>query len=130
IGMVRGGRHGGEGMATGTSPAPSTGAASPSSAQPAVAPPAGPENPRMEEARRLLVQGQWEQEVAVLNRLRTEDPDNADAPYMLANTYRANTRCSDAVASPQVAIHKTPALKADPDLIKAVIRSLVADHSY
>ena len=85
-------------------------------------PPAGPENPRLEEARRLLVQGQWEPAAAVLNRLRTEDPDNADAPYMLANIYLDNKRWSDGVAAAQVAIHKNPALKADPDLIKAVIR--------
>jgi serine/threonine-protein kinase len=78
----------------------------------------------------LLVQGQWEQAVAVLNRLRAEDPENADAPYMLANIYLDNKHWSDGVAAAQVAIHKNPALKADPDLIKAVIRSLVADRSY
>ena len=84
----------------------------------------------MEEARQLLVKGEWEQAVTVLNRLRAEDPENADAPYMLANIYLDNKRWGDGVAAAQVAIRKNPALKADPDLIKAVIRSLVADRSY
>jgi serine/threonine-protein kinase len=130
IAMVRGGRHDGGGTAARATATPSVGAGSPASGPGAIAPPAGPDNPRLEEARRLLVQGQWEEAVAVLNRLRAEDPNNADAPYMLANIYLDNKRWSDGVAAAQVAIHKNPALKADPDLIKAVIRSLVADRSY
>jgi tetratricopeptide (TPR) repeat protein len=84
----------------------------------------------MEEARQLLTKGEWEQAVAVLNRLRAEDPESADAPYMLANIYIDNKRWSDGVAAAQAAVRKNPALKADPDLIKVGIRSLVSDRSY
>jgi hypothetical protein len=68
--------------------------------------------------------------VDVLTRLRSEDPDNADAPYMLANIYIDNKRWSDGLAAAQVAMHKNPAFKSDPDLIKALIRSLASDRSY
>jgi serine/threonine-protein kinase len=91
---------------------------------------AGPESPRIEEARQLVARGDWEQAVAVLNRLRAEAPDNADAPYMLASIYLDNRRWSDGLAAAQVAVHKNPAFKADADLIRAAIRSLVSDHSY
>jgi serine/threonine-protein kinase len=91
---------------------------------------AAPESPHIEEARQLVARGDWEQGVAVLNRLRAEDPDNADAPYMLASIYLDNRRWSDGLAAAQVAVHKNPAFKADPDLIKSALRSLVSDHSY
>jgi hypothetical protein len=85
---------------------------------------------QLEQARQLVARGEWEGAVAVLNRVRADDPDGADAPYLLATIYLDNKRWSDGLAAAQVAVHKNPALKSDPDLIKAALHSLVSDHSY
>jgi len=41
-----------------------------------------------------------------------------------------NRRWPDGLAAAQMAVRKNPALKADPDLIKGAIRSLVSDRGY
>jgi eukaryotic-like serine/threonine-protein kinase len=123
----RGGAPGGSGSPpSGARAAPAAGGVPAGS----VPTPATPENPRMEEARQLLTKGDWEQAVVVLTRLHAEDPENADAPYMLANIYIDNKRWTEGLAAAQVAVRKNPAFKADPDLIKAAIRSLASDRSY
>src|SRR4029077_7369779 len=88
------------------------------------------DDPRVEEARKLVAAGDWEQAVAVLNRVRGDDPDNAEAAYMLASVYLDNKRWPDGIPAAQVAVRKNPAFKSDPDLIKGAIRSLAGDHSY
>jgi hypothetical protein len=62
--------------------------------------------------------------------VRAEDPDNAEAAYLLATTYLDNKRWADGIAAAQVAVRKNPALRSDADLIKSAIRSLVSDRSY
>jgi hypothetical protein len=100
--------------------------------RPAASAPAGSahNDPRLEEARTLLAKGDWEQAVAVLNRVRADLPDDAESAYMLATIYLEHHRWSDGLAAAQVAVRKNPALKADPDLIKAVIQSLISDQAY
>ena len=104
-------------------------AASASSSGAAPAGPAG-ETPGLEEARGLVARGQIDQAIAVLNRVRTERPENADAPYLLAMVYFDHRRWPDGLAAAQVAVQKDPALKSDPDLIKGAIASLVSDRGY
>jgi serine/threonine-protein kinase len=113
-------------------PAPSaSAAAAPGPAGPSGPPvAAGPEDPRLEQARKLVASGDWEGAVAVLNALRADKPDDADAAYLLATTYLDNKRWSDGIAAAQVAVRKNPAFKSDADLIKAAIASLASDHAY
>jgi serine/threonine-protein kinase len=85
---------------------------------------------RLTEARQLVARKEWEKAVVLLNGLRQQQPDNADAAYLLATTYLDNRRWSEGLTQAQVAVRKDPALKSDPDLIKAVIRSLVSDRGY
>jgi hypothetical protein len=92
--------------------------------------PARPDDPRIDEARKLVAAGNWEQAVALLNQARVDNPDNAEAAYMLASVYLDNKRWSDGIAAAQVAVRKNPAFKSDPDLIKAAIASLAGDRSY
>jgi hypothetical protein len=66
----------------------------------------------------------------VLNRLRADHPDDAEAPYLLAMTYFDHRRWADGLAAAQVAVQKNPALKNDPDLIKGAIASLTSDRGY
>ena len=51
-------------------------------------------------------------------------------PYLLAMVDFDNRRWPDGLAAAQMAVRKNPALKADPDLIKGAIRSLVSDRGY
>jgi len=106
--------------------APATSAATPGTAP---ARPGG-ETPGLEEARGLVARGQIDQAIAVLNRVRTERPEDADAPYLLAMVYFDHRRWPDGLAAAQVAVQKDPALKSDPDLIKGAIASLVSDRGY
>jgi hypothetical protein len=85
---------------------------------------------RVDQARQLIAQGQAEQAIALLNQLRTEQPENADVPYLLAITYFDQHRWADGLAAAQLAVRKNAALKADGDLIKGAIRSLASDHGY
>jgi serine/threonine-protein kinase len=110
-------------------PAPAAGSAS-TAAPGAPTAPARPDDPRIDEARKLVAAGSWEQAVALLNHARVDNPDNAEAAYMLASVYLDNKRWSDGIAAAQVAVRKNPAFKSDPDLIKAAIASLAADRSY
>jgi serine/threonine-protein kinase len=98
------------------------------SAGPAAAP--GPENPALEQARQLVGSGQPDAAIAVLNQVRAQEPDNADALYLLAMVNFDNRRWADGLAAAQIAVRKNPAFKSDPDLIKGAIKSLVSDRGY
>ena len=125
----RGLRHReGDGHATG-------GAHPPSGAAPVGAAPGAPgarsgESPLLEQARQMVARGEVDPAIATLNQLRAQEPDNADASYLLAMIYFDNRRWPDGLAAAQIAVRKSPALKSDPDLIKGAIRSLVSDRGY
>jgi hypothetical protein len=121
----RGLRHGG-GEVTGATTRPST-ATTPTAAGAAV--PSG-DNQGLEQARQMIARGEIDPAIALLNQLRTQQPDNADVPYLLAMVNFDNRRWPDGLAAAQMAVRKNPALKADPDLIKGAIRSLVSDRGY
>jgi hypothetical protein len=78
----------------------------------------------------MVARGEVEPAIAVLNQLRAQEPDNADASYLLAMINFDNRRWQDGLAAAQIAVRKNPALKSDPDLIKGAIRSLVSDRGY
>ena len=78
----------------------------------------------------MIARGEIDPAIALLNQLRAQQPDNADAPYLLAMIDFDNRRWPDGLAAAQIAVRKNPALKADPDLIKGAIRSLVSDRGY
>jgi hypothetical protein len=84
----------------------------------------------LEQARQMVARGEVDPAIATLNQLRAQEPDNADASYLLAMIYFDNRRWFDGVAAAQIAVRKNPALKSDPDLIKGAIRSLVSDRGY
>jgi len=105
-------------------PPPGQGASAPSSAATASA------EERLNEARQLVARKEWEKAVALLNDLRQQQPDNADAAYLLATIYLDNRRWSEGLTQAQVAVRKDPTLKSDGDLIKGVIKSLVSDRTY
>jgi serine/threonine-protein kinase len=114
--------------ATAPSAAPERSAA-PAAPAPA-APPAAGESPHIEEARQLVAAGQTPKALAVLEQLRADKPDDADAPYLLATIYFDQRRWSEALPAAQAAIRLNPALKSDGDLIRGAIRSLVSDRGY
>jgi serine/threonine-protein kinase len=129
--LGRGLRHrAGEGTATAAHPAaaPAAGTAS-AVAHPATPPVAG-ESPLLVEARQLVARGEIDPAIARLGQLRAQDPENADAPYLLAMINFDNRRWADGLAAAQIAVRKNPAFKADPDLIKGAIRSLASDRGY
>jgi len=125
----RGLRHNGEAATINPSQA-TTGArgAAAGGAVPAAAP--GPEDPRLEQARQLVGSGQPDAAIAVLNQVRAQEPDNADALYLLAMVDFDTRRWADGLAAAQMAVRKNPTLKSDPDLIKGAIKSLVSDRGY
>jgi serine/threonine-protein kinase len=84
----------------------------------------------LEQARKLLALGQWEQAVTTLEGARAEHPDDAEIAYLLATVALEHRRWSEGVASAQLAARKNPTLKSDPDLIKAVIQALASDTVY
>jgi eukaryotic-like serine/threonine-protein kinase len=88
------------------------------------------ESPLLEQARQMVARGELDPAIATLNQLRAQEPDNADASYLLAMIYFDNRRWPDGLAAAQIAVRKSPALKADADLIKGAIRSLVSDRGY
>jgi serine/threonine-protein kinase len=136
----RGLKRGGDGTATAA--APPTGAAPVAAARlapaggvpPAGAPPApgapSAESPQIEQARQMVARGEIDPAVALLNQVRAQQPDNADAPYLLAMIDFDNRRWPDGLAAAQIAVRKNPALKSDPDLIRGAIRSLASDRGY
>jgi tetratricopeptide (TPR) repeat protein len=91
---------------------------------------AGAPGARVEEARRLRHNGEWEQALAVLNRARREEPADADVDYLLADIYLEHHRPLEGLAAAQSAVRKNPALKGDADLVNAVIQSLASDKTY
>jgi hypothetical protein len=109
-----------------------TGAPAPTAAAAGGAPVAAPGTPdgRVEEARRLRHNGEWEQALAVLARARHESPQDADVDYLLADIYLEHHRPLEGLSSAQSAIRKNPALRSDGDLVNAVIDSLGSDKTY
>jgi serine/threonine-protein kinase len=116
--------------------APPPGAAAPAGGpSPAGAPipaagAAGAASARVEEARRLRHNGQWEEALAVLTRAHREEPADADVDYLLADIYLEHHRPLEGLAAAQSAVRKNPALKGDGDLVNAVIESLASDRTY
>jgi len=119
--------QGGQGTTAARAPtshgAPAVPAAVPAAAR-------GPEDPRLEQARQLAGSGQTDAAIALLNQVRAQDPDNADALYLLAMANFDTRRWADGLAAAQIAVRKNPSLKSDPDLIKGAIKSLVSDRGY
>ena len=97
---------------------------------PAVPAPSAPEDPRVEQARQLVAAGQTAQAIEVLERLRSEKPDDADAPYLLATIYFDGHRWSEGLSSAQVAMKKNPGFRTDGDLIRGAIHALGSDAFY
>jgi serine/threonine-protein kinase len=119
--------------ARGTGAAHSTVAGGPAIRTAPVANPA-PSSPAaaevLEQARKLVALGQWEQAVTTLEGARAEHPDDPEVAYLLATLTLEHHRWSEGVAAAQLAARKNPALKSDPDLIKAVIQALASDTAY
>jgi tetratricopeptide (TPR) repeat protein len=97
---------------------------------PSLAAPPAPEDPRIEQARQLVAAGQNAQAVQLLERVRAERPNDADAPYLLATIYFDGQRWTEGLSSARVAMTKNPAFRTDGDLIRGAIRSLVSDTVY
>jgi tetratricopeptide (TPR) repeat protein len=74
--------------------------------------------------------GQTPQAIQLLEQLRTERPNDADAPYMLATIYFDQHRWSEALTTAQAAVHLNPGFKTDGDLIRGAIRALANDRGY
>ncbi len=110
-------------------PASASGSGAAAASPPAPGTP-GPAGNRVEEARRLRHNGQWEQALAVLADARRESPQDADVDYLLADIYLEHHRPLEGLASAQSAIRKNPELKHDGDLVNAVIESLASDKTY
>ena len=68
--------------------------------------------------------------IALLERVRAEKPDDADAPYLLAMIDFEAHRWSEGLANAQTAIRKNPTFRTDGDLIRGAIRSLANDRGY
>jgi hypothetical protein len=122
-------------------------APAPSGAAPAVPPPvlspgapaasspsrpagAAVENPKIEQARQLVAAGQSQQAIALLTQLRAEQPNDPDAPYLLATIDFDQHHWSEGLMAAQAAVRLNPELKSDGDLIRGVIRSLAGDRGY
>jgi eukaryotic-like serine/threonine-protein kinase len=103
---------------------------SPAAPAPASLPPPAAEDPRIEQARQMMAATQTADAVALLERVRAEKPDDADAPYLLAMIDFEAHRWSEGLANAQTAVRKNPSFRTDGDLIRGVIRSLANDHGY
>jgi hypothetical protein len=88
------------------------------------------ENPKIEQARQLVAAGQSQQAIALLTQLRAEQPNDADAPYLLATIDFDQRHWSEGLVAAQAAVRLNPELRTDGDLIRGVIRSLASDHNY
>ena len=84
----------------------------------------------LERARQLIASGASADALALLGQLRAADPQNADVTYLQALVYFDTRRITEAVAAADAAFAKDPALRSDPDLIKAALRSLSSDRGY
>ncbi|MFL5304166.1 MAG: protein kinase domain-containing protein [Polyangia bacterium] len=114
----------------GAPPEPRRPAAPSAAPAPASVPPPAAEDPRIEQARQMLAATQTADAVALLERVRADKPDDADAPYLLAMIDFEAHRWSEGLANAQVAVRKNPGFRTDGDLIRGVIRSLANDHGY
>jgi eukaryotic-like serine/threonine-protein kinase len=100
--------------------------------KPAPEPAASPTTPvdvnaTLEEARRLVAKGDWEQAIKNLEAARAQAPDNADLAYLQATIELDHHHWSAGLSAASAAVHKNPALKSDPDLINGLIQSLAGD---
>jgi serine/threonine-protein kinase len=107
----------------------------PAGTSPSHAPaPAGPPSvggaEGLERARQLIASGASADALALLGQLRAADPQNPDVAYLQAMVYFDTRRNTEAVAAADAAFAKDPALRSDPDLIKAALRSLSSDRGY
>jgi len=136
----RGLRHGGGAPVETAAPPPAPGRTPASAARPAPQGPPAPaapslpapaaEDPRIEQARQMIAGGQSADAVALLDRVRADRPDDGDAPYLLAMIAFDARRWAEGLAEAQTAVRKNPSFRTDADLIRGVIRSLVADRGY
>ncbi|HXJ22833.1 MAG TPA: protein kinase [Polyangia bacterium] len=138
LSIGRGLRHGSS-PAVESAPAPAPARPAPAAARPEPPPPApaapslpapAAEDPRIEQARQMVASGQATDAVALLDRVRAERPDDADAPYLLAMMAFDGRHWAEGLAEAQTAVRKNPSFRSDGDLIRGVIRSLVADRGY
>ncbi len=124
---------GGEPVASPRAAAPPVSQAAPP-AHPAPPPAAVPapasEDPRIEQARQMLAANQTADAVALLERVRADKPDDADAPYLLAMIDFEAHRWGEGLVNAQAAVRKNPTFRTDGDLIRGVIRSLASDRGY
>jgi eukaryotic-like serine/threonine-protein kinase len=110
--------------------APSHAVAPPPESPPTLTAPSAPEDPRIEQARQLVAGGQSAQAIELLERLRAEKPNDADAPYLLATIYFDGRRWTEGLSSATLAIKKNRAFRTDGDLIRGAIAALVSDAAY
>ncbi len=133
----RGLRHGGAPAVVTSSPPPAAGSSSapsrpappPAPAAPSIPAPAA-EDSRIEQARQMIAAGQTADATALLDRVRADRPDDGDAPYLLAMIAFDGHRWAEGLAEAQTAVRKNPSFRTDGDLIRGVIRSMVADRGY
>jgi serine/threonine-protein kinase len=134
IGRGLGRKVGTASEAGGVAWAPAAAPNPPAAAAPTARPPSpsapAVESPQIEQARQLIAAGQTPQAIQVLEQLRAQKANDADAPYMLATIYFDQHRWSEALTAAQAAIHLNPELKTDGDLIRGAIRSLSNDRGY
>lgn len=78
----------------------------------------------------MLAATQTADAVALLERVRAEKPDDADAPYLLAMIDFEAHRWPEGLANAQAAVRKNPGFRTDGDLIRGVIKSLANDRGY
>ncbi len=88
------------------------------------------EDPRIEQARQMLAATQTAEAFALLQRVRADKPDDADAPYLLAMIDFEAHKWPEGLANAQTAVRNNPGFRTDGDLIRGVIRSLANDHGY
>ena len=69
----------------------------------------------------MLAAAQTSDAVSVLEHVRAEKPDDADAPYLLATIYFEAHRWSEGLAAAQAAVERTPA--SGPTAISSVASS-------
>ncbi len=104
--------------------------AAPAAPPPPPVPAPANEDPRIEQARQMLAANQTGDAVALLERVRADKPDDADAPYLLAMVDFEAHRWAEGLANAQAAVRKNPSFRSDGDLIRGVIRSLANDRGY
>ena len=106
------------------------GAAEPGTpAAPAAAPAASParKTARLAEARQPRRERRQGCRARHAGRAARPEPTAPSVPYLQAMVNFETRRVSEGVAAAQLAVRKDPALRGDPDLVKALLRSLAND---